>query len=212
MTTPDVAQFMMPGGQSELGFHTGTVVSWDENAATNSIRILGTIFTNLPVLTAAGIVGLATDDTVGILRFKSTYFILGRIVNQDSGLVNPQFPVLLYPQFISNGAVSTIGTARVDTGVLATWEGRIKPAHPLIEVDGIWGNLSGTGSTTYALKFGGTTVGSWVSTTLDVARKGPFNIASYMGQDWLKVELAIIASTGTGEKAIAPLGVYFRQT
>lgn len=212
MTIPDLAEFMIPRGQDDLGFHTGTVVSWDEDAGTNSVRVLGTTLTNLAVLTAAGSVGLQANDTVGILRFKSTYFILGRIVNQDSGLVNPQFPVILYPQFASNLVAGTTGTARVNTGVLATWEGRVKPAHPLIEVDGIWGNLSGSGSTTYALKFGGTTVGSWTSTTLEVARKGPFDVASYAGQDWLKVELAITASTGTGEKAIQPLGVYFRQS
>ena len=211
MTTPDLAPFMMPGGQSELGFHTGTVVSWDEDAATNSVRILGTVVSNLPVLTAAGIVGLSAGDTVGILRFKSTYFILGRIVSQDSGLVNPQFPVVLYPQFTSKVAAGALGPPAVDSGVLPTWEGRVKPAHPFIEVDGIWGNLSGSGSTTYAVKLGGATVGSGTSTTLDVARKGPFDVTSYMGQDWLKIELAVTASTGTGEKAVAPLAMYFRQ-
>jgi hypothetical protein len=195
----------------DFGWHQGEVLAWNSSNNTNKIRVAGSDLNNLPVLTSAGSVSLEPGTIVGILRFRSVLFVLGRVVSPGSALVQPQTPIQLFPQFISNGAVGTIGQARVNAGVLATWEGRVRPNSPYIEVDGVWGNVSGAGSTTYQLKLGGTKVGEWISTTLDVNRKGPFDVRSYIGQDWLKIELAIVASTGTGEKAIQPLGVYFRQ-
>lgn len=208
--TPDIAQFLTQADSADLGFHQGEVVAWDGDAGTNTVKVLGKTMTDLPVLTSAGIADLGEGTTVGILKYKTSFFILGRIVSQDSGFVNPQTPIMLYPQFISNGTAGTAGTYRVNSGVLVTWEGRIRPSHRAIEADGIWGNLSGSGSTTYAIKLGGTTVGTWTSTTVEVARKGPFDISAFLGQDWVKVELAVTVSTGTGEKAVSPLGVYFR--
>jgi hypothetical protein len=193
-----------------LDFHTGQIIAWDSASQTNQVLVLGRLMFNLPILTSANTTGLEVGSAVGILRVRTQYFILGRVVDQTSGLVNPQFPIVLYPQFESNLVASAIGYAVVNNGVLATWEGRIKVSFPFIEVDGVWGNASGVGSTTYALKLGGTTYGTWTSTTLDVSRKGPFDVRDRIGQDWLKVEVAITASTGAGEKAIQPLGCYFR--
>jgi hypothetical protein len=198
-------------GLPDFGFHQGLVLEWNSNNSTNRIRVAGSDLDNLSVLTSAGSVSLEPGTIVGILRYRTSYFVLGRVVSPGSGLVQPQTPILLYPQFLSNGTAGSIGTARVNSGVLATWEGRVRPNAPYVEVDGIWGNLSGSGSTTYQLKLGGTKVGEWIATTLDVNRKGPFDVRPYIGQDWLKIELAITASTGTGEKAIQPLGTYFRQ-
>lgn len=193
-----------------LDFHTGQILAWDGTGQTNQVLVLGTVMINLPILTSANMTGFEVGSAVGILRVRTQYFILGRIVDQSSGLVNPQFPIVLYPQFQSNLTASELGYAIVDTAILATWEGRIKVSFPYIEIDGVWGNASGAGSTTYALKLGGTTYGTWTSTTLEVSRKGPFDVRERTGQDWLKVEVAITASSGVGEKAVQVLGCYFR--
>jgi hypothetical protein len=196
--------------EAPLAFHTGQILAWDSDSNTNQVLVLGTVMDNLPVLTSANTTGLEVGASVGVLKVRMRYFILGRIVDQSSGLINPQFPIVLYPQFTPVTAAGTIGYWTVNNGVLATWEGRIKVSFPYIEVDGVWGNASGAGSTTYALKLGGTTYGSWTSTTLDVSRKGPFDVRDRIGQDWLKIEVAITASTGSGTKAIQPLACYFR--
>jgi hypothetical protein len=193
-----------------LDFHTGQIIAWDGTNQTNQVLVLGRTMFNLPVLTSANMTGFELGSSVGILRVRTQYFILGRIVDQSSGLVNPQFPIVLYPQFVPNITTDTLGYYVISNGKLATWEGRIKVSFPFIEIDGVWGNSTGAGSTTYELKLGGTTYGSWTSTTLDVSRKGPFDVRERVGQDWLKVEVAITASTGSGNKAIQPLGCYFR--
>jgi hypothetical protein len=193
-----------------IDVHTGQIIAWDSDNNTNEVLVLGRVLSNLPILTSAGMTGFVVGSSVAVLRVRTQFFVLGRIVSQNSGLVNPQFPIILYPQFITNDAAGTTGYWHLASGVLATWEGRIKPSHPYIEVDGVWGNASGAGSTTYELKLGGTTYGSWTQTTLDVNRKGPFYIGDRLGQDWLKIEVGITASTGVGEKAFQVLGCYFR--
>lgn len=197
---------------NNINFHTGQIITWDSASGTNSIRVLGTTVYNIPVLTSANTTALIPGVTVGLLKVKTQYFVLGRVVSQNSGLVNPQFPIVLYPLFAPNTTAGTADYSTVLNGVLATWEGRIKVSFPYIQIDGIWGNASGSGSTTYEIKLSGVTVGSWTSTTLDVSKHGPYNITDFLGQDWVTVQVSITSSTGTGDKAFQVLGCYFRDS
>lgn len=205
---------------TDLKFHQGLVLAWNAATGQNTIRVAGSDIADVPVLTSAGLVALRPGDPVAVFKYKSAYFIFGRIVGVDSGLVQPQWPIVLYPMFNANGTPGSTGYARVNGGVLATWEGRIKVSHPKIEVDGVWGNASGTGSSTYALKIDNTTVGQWTVTGLVVDHAsvlaglstGGFDVSAFLGRDWLKVEVAITTNGSTGELAFQPLGVFFRQT
>lgn len=198
---------------SEISFHQGKILSWSGSGGTNSIEVAGAVLSNLPALTSAGLIALQEGDVVGVLRYKSTYFVLGRVVALNTLLVEPQWPVVIYPQFQRSEALGTSGYTTVAAGSLFSWEGRIRASHPRIEIDGVWGQSSGSNTSTYAIKLGGTVVGQWtVGGGLEVARHGPYDITSYIGQDWLKVEVSITASSGTGQVAFQPLGLYFRQT
>lgn len=198
---------------SEISFHQGKILSWNGSGGTNKIEVAGTALDNLPVLVSAGIVALREGDVVGVLRYKTSYFVLGRVVALNTQLVEPQWPIVVYPQFQRSEALGTGGYTTVAATSLFSWEGRIRPSHPKVEIDGVWGQSSGANTTTYAIKLGGTTVGQWtVGGGLEVARHGPFDISQYIGQDWLKIEVSITSSTGTGQVAFQPLGLYFRQT
>ncbi len=213
MTAPDLSEFMMPPDSADLTFHTGEVRGWDSVSGTNTIRVLGTDFTNLPVLSSAGQVSLETGTVVGVLRYKTSLFVLGRVVLPGSGLAQPQQLIPLYPQFApvlptSGGG----GYTTVNAGSLHTWEGRARPTQPYIEIEGIWGMAGGTGSITYAVKLAGQTYGQATYTTGPVVeRLGPFDVRDRIGQDWVRVEVAITASSGTGQRAFQVLGAYFRQ-
>lgn len=65
--------------QPELGFHQGVVVSWNSLTNENRVFIAGTEFVNIPTLVSSDSILLRPGDIVGVLRFRSTYFILGRI-------------------------------------------------------------------------------------------------------------------------------------
>lgn len=195
-----------------LDFHTGQIIAWDGDSQTNQVLVLGRLMNNLPILTSAGMTGFEVGASVGILRIRTQYFVLGRIVDQGTGLVNPQFPIVLYPLFRPEGAASDVIYYYIlSSAIGASWEGRIKVSHPYVEIDGIWGPGGASATATYELRLGGTAVGSWTESGVVTARRGPYDIRSFTGQDWLKIEVVLTATTGAlNNVAIQPLGCYFR--
>jgi hypothetical protein len=96
-------------------------------------------------------------------------------------------------------------------GETTLWEGRASISHPWMEIDGTWGHASGTGAVTYRLRVGGQQVGTWVENGGITARRGPFDMAGHIGDDWSAV--AVTAQTGgTGAVWCAPKGCYLRQS
>jgi hypothetical protein len=85
----DIAALMVagmnPSTNGDLGFHQGVVTAWDEATGNNSVMVNGNTFTNLRVLSTSDSIFLAAGNTVGLLRFQSTYFILGRIAAPGAG-------------------------------------------------------------------------------------------------------------------------------
>jgi hypothetical protein len=65
--------------QPELGFHQGVVVSWNSSTNENELLVAGSTMVDVPALSTADSVLLRPGDVVGLLRFRTTYFMLGRI-------------------------------------------------------------------------------------------------------------------------------------
>lgn len=78
MRSDDIAPMLTPQQMAELGFRQGRVIAWDPVTGMNQIEIAGQIFDDLPTLANTGI-ALAVGDLVAVLRYQSTYQILGRI-------------------------------------------------------------------------------------------------------------------------------------
>lgn len=76
----DLAPLLASAGLPDVGFHQGTVTAWNEVTGTNTVTVNGATLTNLPALNLGEFVILEPGDVVGLLRFKHTYFILGRII------------------------------------------------------------------------------------------------------------------------------------
>lgn len=195
-----------------IDFHTGQIIDWNSSDNTNRILVLGTVMENLPILTAANTSGLVIGAAVGILRVKTQYFVIGRIVNQDSGLVNPQFTIPLYPQFIRAGAANDV----IYSYVLSStndpyWEGRFRASFPYIEIDGIWGPAGVGNTATFELQIGGQTVGSWTESTVVNDRRGPFDVRNWASFDWVVIKVVMTSNTGAlTNVAFQVLACYFR--
>lgn len=134
---------------------------------------------------------------------------------ENGGLARPWLSVPTYPLF-SMAASSVYSYLNLPAASVASettlWEGRIPlVSHPRLSVSGIWGQASGSNSTTYRLKVGGTQVGTWVSTTIENASKGPFDIDASLDQSNVSVTLTAQA-TGTGNIACQIYGLWMRQT
>lgn len=88
MLAAGAAQQGSAQGPGDLTFHMGTVQSWDELSGTNTVVVNGVPLSNLRTL-QPGIGSLYTvGDVLGLLRFQSTYFVLGRIGAAGAGNAN----------------------------------------------------------------------------------------------------------------------------
>ncbi|MBK1785141.1 hypothetical protein [Prauserella cavernicola] len=91
MRSTDIAALLADGmqqqvtGTTELGWHTGVVLSWDDLTGLNSVEIKGRVFTNLKVLSTGSVQPFQPDDVVGVLRVGTTYFIFGKIRAPGAG-------------------------------------------------------------------------------------------------------------------------------
>lgn len=206
----DLVPLLTPPPQN-FSYRQGVVVTWNLIDGTNQVRVGDGILLNLPVITQSDLVNIRPGDTVAIIKFNDSYAVLGKI-RSGSSPGTPWTPVPLYAQFRPIGAASSTGYWAVDVGTLASWEGRIYATHhSSIEVDGVWGESSGSNTVVYEVQLGGVTVGTWTTTTLEVERKGPFSIATFMNQQFLKLEVKITSSVGSGTTAIQVLGCFLRQ-
>lgn len=208
-SSEDFLSFITPTPDN-FGYRQGRVISWNVSAGTNQVNVGGGILTNLPVITQTDLFNINVGDTVAIIKYNDSYAVLGKIKKTSAG--TPWMPVPFYPQFVPLAAAGTTGYWTVNVGTLASWETRIYATHHTnIQIDGVWGQSSGSNTVTYQLQLGGTSVGSWTTSgALDVGRKGPFSITSFLNQEFLKAEVKITSSTGTGTVAIQVLGCFLR--
>lgn len=72
-------------GTGDIGFHQGVVTAWNSATGENTISVAGGTVSNIDVLTTSDSIMLTVGDGVGLLRVKSTYFILGRIAPPGGG-------------------------------------------------------------------------------------------------------------------------------
>lgn len=206
---------------TELGFHQGRVLDWDAAAGTNRVEVGGNVMVNLAGIVSSDNLVLHSGDLIGILRFRSTYFILGRISARPafSGFV---IPVPMTSSFESNRVSGTAGSVqqqlRLDASQLfgsdkQIYEGRLCASSGRVRIDGVWGNLSGTQSVTYNLKVGGATVGTWVTTNQLLVGPPPnlatFDVSNRVGQPFVKIEITAQSTVNNADQiACHLLGLY----
>lgn len=90
MSSADIARLIMEGmkppeGNNDLGFAQGQIIAWDELSGTNTVRIWNQDYNNLSALQSGIGVLFQPGDKVGLLRFQTTYFVLGKIAAPGAG-------------------------------------------------------------------------------------------------------------------------------
>ena len=85
MIGPDLSEFMRAQPSADVGFHTGAILSWDSATGENVVNVSGAAISDLPVLNIGDTTNLTVGDVVALIRYKTTYFILGRVVLPNSG-------------------------------------------------------------------------------------------------------------------------------
>jgi len=76
----DIAEVIAGAGGDPVGFRKGTVLSWNNTTGENIIDVGGTPVTNMAfIASSAEVAQIAPGDSVGILTWLSSAFIIGRI-------------------------------------------------------------------------------------------------------------------------------------
>ncbi len=206
--TDDFISFITPPPEN-WGYRQGTVVSWNPTAGTNQVNIGGTNFTNLPIITQADVQNIRLGDPVAVVRYNDSYAVLGKIKALSQGTLWTYVP--LYPQFVSLVGAGTGGYAVVNAGTSVSWESRLYVTHQsFIQVDGLWGQASGSNTSVFEVIVDGITVGTWTEAgTFTVSNKGPYDISRFKDRQFIKVEVKV-TSSGSGLVAIQVLACFLR--
>ncbi len=80
MRSDDLAPLLAAGPTSGLDFASGRILYFNRATGRNGVRVNGAYLHDLPILNIAASIDLSAGDTVALLRYKSTFFILGRVV------------------------------------------------------------------------------------------------------------------------------------
>jgi hypothetical protein len=67
-------------------FRQGEIITYNYVTGANTVKVLGTILANLPIMTTGEVTSLKAGDVVGILKVGVQYFILGRIDSSAESL------------------------------------------------------------------------------------------------------------------------------
>lgn len=77
-----------PTGPEDVGFHTGTILAWDESSQTNTVLLNNVVLTNLKAIQNGIGVLYGAGDSVFIIRKQSQYFVVGKVSAPGSALPN----------------------------------------------------------------------------------------------------------------------------
>lgn len=66
-------------GDEPMSFHTGRIESWDNYNGQNVVRVAGTTVQNVPVMSPTAFTSFREGQTVALLRYRTSYFLLGVI-------------------------------------------------------------------------------------------------------------------------------------
>lgn len=143
----------------------------------------------------------------------------GHIVISDDaqagvGLANPWIPFPMWPKIPMPSAPFAYATVTNDNthSALQLWEGWLPMiTHPKLAVVGVWGVGSGSASPTYTLRVQGDVLDTWTETGL-VTSGREVDVSSYVGNQWVQVELLVLASGSGSQIAVQLLGAGQRQS
>jgi hypothetical protein len=100
----DLTGLLRPPPDPDSGFRQGTVVAFDPATGANTISVAGGVLTDVPLLNIGDTVNLAVGDVVVLMRLRSSWCVLGKVLTVGStkfaadavafgsiGLSNPNF-------------------------------------------------------------------------------------------------------------------------
>lgn len=152
----DLTPLLLTGNTGELpdlGFHQGVILEWNVQTGENLIQVAGTPLRDIQMLNVTEALVLEPGHVVGMLRFKNTYFILGRIITPDtadyfSGLL----PTIGYPTYQTN-ADAALQTNVADSNYYPKLVAALVVAHQRAHFEAVLQPSGGTPTGQYRIQW-----------------------------------------------------------
>lgn len=80
MRGDDLVDLLRPAPDPAVGLRQGVITAFDQTTGQNTVNVAGGVLTNLPILSGSESLEYAPGDVVVLLRLRSSWCILGRIV------------------------------------------------------------------------------------------------------------------------------------
>lgn len=126
MIADDLSGILLPPDGPDVGFRQGTIVAFDPATGANTVNVAGGLLTDVALLNIGDTVNLVAGDVVVLMRLRSSWAILGRLIGVPGG------------DALNATAVGfgSIGQSELNFGLSTTYAVK---ASDLIEVP-IWAN------------------------------------------------------------------------
>lgn len=90
MTSPDdlTGLFTSDDRDTDTPFRQGTIVTFNTLTGANTINVAGAVLTNVPLLNIGDTINLLPGDVVVLMKMKSAWAILGRVIIPGGASIN----------------------------------------------------------------------------------------------------------------------------
>lgn len=127
MNSENLANLIAGAPATDVEFHTGVVEAFDQATGANTVRVAGTPLVDLQMMNIGDTTNLAAGDVVQVIRIRTNYFVLGRIVPPHSARFASQtFDFASAMTHEDNFAITTVGIEyAIQAFVTPAWANRM---------------------------------------------------------------------------------------
>lgn len=131
MSRPDDITGLLQKGGDPTAFRQGRLLTFNPVTGANTVLVQGATLTNLPLLIAGGVFNLQGDDSLGtgngnvvvLMRMKSSWAILGRVLTQGDPNIISAIDILQSVNINANNQpiTTSFSVYTTATATIPTW-------------------------------------------------------------------------------------------
>lgn len=115
----DLAPKLAAPQAEDIGIRQGILRAWNPSTGANTVEMGGTLLTDLPVQ-ASGSLAMAVGDTVALLRYGNTFFIVGVVRAAGTGAMSSRGDRVTFGGSGSDAVTSTSFVSPATSGPIVT--------------------------------------------------------------------------------------------
>lgn len=123
MTSPDdlTSLFTVPDDGTQLPFRQGVVLTFNQSTGSNTVNVGGAILTDVALLNIGDTVNLLPGDIVVLMKLKSSWAILGKVITPGSASLTGNIVSTAVAEGITSGGFTVTTSSLIYAVTLPTF-------------------------------------------------------------------------------------------